>query len=148
MRIDKNTVWFVASCKAPNIISFSDDTPDYIKDWFKEHRPNLALSDEESKDPLIPLNMERWPTPDELQDDVIYFYFTNTNYRNTVRFVEGNKDWIISEGKHEGLISSSDWITVQEQLAQNSSKSDGILTEMPICISASPLTEMPFSLSS
>ena len=33
------------------------------------------------------------------------------------------KDWIISVGKHEGLISSSDWITVQEQLAQNSSKS-------------------------
>ena len=33
------------------------------------------------------------------------------------------KDWIISVGKHEGLISSSDWISVQEQLAQNSSKS-------------------------
>lgn len=33
------------------------------------------------------------------------------------------KDWIISVGKHEGLISSSDWITVQKQLAQNSSKS-------------------------
>ncbi len=33
------------------------------------------------------------------------------------------KDWIISVGKHEGLIPSSDWITVQEQLAQNSSKS-------------------------
>lgn len=33
------------------------------------------------------------------------------------------KDWIISVGKHDGLISSSDWILVQEQLAQNSSKS-------------------------
>lgn len=33
------------------------------------------------------------------------------------------KDWIVSVGKHEGIISSSDWITVQEQLAQNSSKS-------------------------
>ncbi len=33
------------------------------------------------------------------------------------------KDWIISVGKHEGLIPSSDWIAVQKQLAQNSSKS-------------------------
>lgn len=33
------------------------------------------------------------------------------------------KDWIVSVGKHEGLISSFDWITVQQQLAQNTSKS-------------------------
>lgn len=98
MRIDKNTVWFVASCKAPNIISYSDDTPDYIKDWFKEHRPNLILSDgEDKKELIIPVSMERWPTPDELQDDVLYFYFNNTNYRNTDKFVDGNKGWVLSE---------------------------------------------------
>ena len=33
------------------------------------------------------------------------------------------KDWIISVGKHEGLISSVEWIAAQKQLAQNSSKS-------------------------
>lgn len=33
------------------------------------------------------------------------------------------KDWIISVGKHEGLISSLDWIDVQKKLAQNSLKS-------------------------
>lgn len=33
------------------------------------------------------------------------------------------KDWIISVGQHEGLVSSSDWIAVQNQLAQNASKS-------------------------
>lgn len=33
------------------------------------------------------------------------------------------KDWIISVGEHEGLIPSSDWIAVQEQLSRNSSKS-------------------------
>ncbi len=33
------------------------------------------------------------------------------------------KDWIVSAGKHKGLISSSDWISVQKKLAQNSSKS-------------------------
>ena len=33
------------------------------------------------------------------------------------------KDWIVSVGKHEGIISSNDWIHVQENLAQNSSKS-------------------------
>lgn len=98
MKIDKNTVWFVASCKAPNIISYSDDTPEYIKEWFREHRPNLALSDEEDeKKQVIPVNMNRWPTPDELQDDVIYFYFNNKNYRNTDKFVDGNKDWVLSE---------------------------------------------------
>ncbi len=97
MRIDKNTVWFVASCKAPNIISFSDDTPDYIKEWFRKHRPNLALSDEEGKELPIPFNMERWPDPDELRDDVIYFYFDNTNYRNTAKFVDGNKYWVLSD---------------------------------------------------
>ncbi len=33
------------------------------------------------------------------------------------------KDWIISIGKHEGLISSLDWIDVQQKLSQNSLKS-------------------------
>lgn len=97
MKIDKNTVWFVASCKAPNIISYSDDTPEYIKDWFKEHRPNLALSDEiDKKEPIIPFNMRRWPNPDELQDDVLYFYVTINNYRDTKRFIGTSRYWKIS----------------------------------------------------
>lgn len=97
MRIDKNSVWFVASCKAPNIISYSDDTPDYIRDWFKEHRPKLSISDEiDKKEPTIPFNMERWPTPDELQDDVLYFYVTANNYRDTKRFIGSYRYWKMS----------------------------------------------------
>ena len=33
------------------------------------------------------------------------------------------KDWVVSIGKHKGLISSSDWIRAHRQLEQNSSKS-------------------------
>lgn len=33
------------------------------------------------------------------------------------------KNWIVSVGKHEAIVSSEDWIKIQEKLAQNSSKS-------------------------
>ena len=36
--------------------------------------------------------------------------------------VRDMKDWIISVGKHKGIISSDDWLKVRKQLLQNSSK--------------------------